>query len=66
MLRTNLCDYSDVYIVVNGTIDLLAANQNDKGQKDVALKTTLHLGQTYHKIVFHALSACDYYFVQMG
>ena len=32
VLRSDLCDYSDVYIVVKGTIDLLAAaaNQNDK------------------------------------
>ena len=32
VLRSNLCDYSDVYIVVKGTIDLLAAaaNENDK------------------------------------
>ena len=34
MLRSDLCDYSDEYIVVKGTIDLLAAaNQNDKAQK---------------------------------
>ena len=32
MLRPNLCDYSDTYIVVKETIDLLAAavNENDK------------------------------------
>ena len=32
MLRLDLCDYSDVYIVLNGTIDLLAAaaNENNK------------------------------------
>ena len=32
MLRSYLCDYSDAYIVVKGTIDLLAAaaNENDK------------------------------------
>ena len=31
MLRSNLCDYRDAYIVVKGTIDLLAAaaNKND-------------------------------------
>ena len=26
LLRSDLCDYSDAYIVVKGTIDLLAAN----------------------------------------
>ena len=32
LLRSDLCDYSDAYIVVEGTIDLLAlaANENDK------------------------------------
>ena len=40
MLRSYLCDYSDAYIVVKGTIDLLAAatNENDKAEKDVAFK----------------------------
>ena len=28
MLRSDLCDYSDAYIVVNGTIDLSAAAEN--------------------------------------
>ena len=37
MLRSDLCDYSEAYIVVKGTIDLLAddANENDKAQKNV-------------------------------
>lgn len=41
LLRSNLCDYNDTYIVVKGTIDLLAdaANENDKAQKDVTFKT---------------------------
>ena len=35
MLRLNLCDYSDAYIVVKGTIDLLTddVNENDKMKK---------------------------------
>ena len=38
MLRSDLCDYSDAYIVVNGTIDLLAtaANENDGTEKNFA------------------------------
>ena len=38
MLRSDLCDYSDAYIVVKGTIDLLAAaaNENDKAEKNGA------------------------------
>ena len=40
MLRSDFYDYSDAYIVVNGTIDLLAAaaNENDQAQKNVAFK----------------------------
>ena len=34
MLRSDLCDYSDAYIILKGTIGLLAAaaaaNENDK------------------------------------
>ena len=35
MLRSDLCDYSDAYIVVKGTIDLSAdaANENHKFEK---------------------------------
>ena len=41
MLRSDLCDYSDAYIVAKGTIDLLAAaaNKNDKAENDVAFKS---------------------------
>ena len=38
MLRSDLCDYSDAYIVVNGTIDLLATDtkENDRIEKNFA------------------------------
>ena len=41
MLRSHFWDYSDLYIVVKGTIDLLAAaaNENDKVEKDFAFQT---------------------------
>ena len=37
MLRSDLCDYNDAYIVVKGKTDLLApaANELDKAQKNV-------------------------------
>ena len=40
MQRSDLCDYSDAYIVVNETIDLLAAtaNENKKADQDLFLK----------------------------
>ena len=40
MLRSDLCDYSDAYIVVKGTIDPLttAAKENNKVEKNFAFK----------------------------
>ena len=40
MLRSDSSDYSDAYIVVKGTIDLLAAasNGSDKAEENVAFK----------------------------
>ena len=40
MQRLDLCGYSDTYIVVKGTIDLIAtaANANDRAEKDVGIK----------------------------
>ena len=40
MLISVLCDNSDAYIVIKGTIDLLAdaANENDNSEKNVAFK----------------------------
>ena len=29
MLRSNLCDYKDAHIAVKGTVDLLAAAENE-------------------------------------
>ena len=51
MLRSSLCDNNDVYIVVKGTIDLLAAatNGNEKHRKMLRVKLTLNLGLVYEK-----------------
>ena len=40
MLRSDICHYSDAYIVLRGIIEILAAaeNENDKARKDVAFK----------------------------
>ena len=42
MLSSDLCDYSDAYIFVKGTIDLLAdgANENGKAEKNVTFKNS--------------------------
>ena len=52
MLRLDLCDYSDAYIVVKGTIDLLfaAENETDKAEKDVALKSNAPFRSCISKI----------------
>ena len=52
MLRSYLCDYSDAYIVVKGTIDLLAAaaNEYDKAEKDFAFKNNAPFRSCISKI----------------
>ena len=52
LLRSDLCDYRDAYIVVKGTIDLLAANpnENDQAQKNVAFKNTAPFRSCVSKI----------------
>ena len=55
MLRSDLCDYSDAYIVLKVTIDLLAgaANENDKFQKMLRLKIVFHLDHAFQKLTVH-------------
>ena len=49
MLRPNLCDYADSYMLVKGTITITgagndaAARQADETDKDITLKIVLHL-----------------------
>ena len=52
MLRSDLCDYSNAYIDVKGTIDLLAAaaNRNGKAQKNVVFKNNAPLRSCISKI----------------
>ena len=54
-LRSDLCDYSNAYIVVKGTIDLVAAatNENDKAEKMFRLKIMLHLHHAFQKLTVH-------------
>ena len=51
MLRSYF-DHSDAYIVVKGTIDLLAAaaNENDKVENDVALKNNASFRSCISKV----------------
>ena len=49
MLRSNLCDYADSYILVKGTITITGEGDNagelpaDERDKGVAFKNLLHL-----------------------
>ena len=38
MLKSNLCDYSDAYILVNGTITVAGNNQRDRQNRPLILK----------------------------
>ena len=53
MLRSDLCDYSDAYIVVKGTINLGATGNNDMTEKVLHLKIMIHLGHAYQKSITH-------------
>ena len=50
MLRSDLCDYSDAYIVVKGIINLKASENTDLGQKDVAFKNNAPIRSCITKI----------------
>ena len=52
MLRSDLCDYSDAYIVVKGTIDFLstAANEDNKEEKEAAFKNNVPVRLCISKI----------------
>ena len=43
MLWSDLCDYSDAYIVVEGTITVTDAVENDRKNKTLALKNNAPL-----------------------
>ena len=55
MLRSDLCDHSDAYIVAKKTIDLLAApeNGNDKAQENIAFKKMPNLDHVFQRLTVH-------------
>ena len=68
MSRSDLCDYSDAYIVVKGTIDLLAAaaNENDKTQKNVAFKNNAPFRSCISKIKSTLIDNAEYLHIAMS
>ena len=55
ILRSYLCGYSDAYIVVKKTIDLLAAVSNEyyKAEKDAVFKTNAQMYHAFPKLTLH-------------
>ena len=67
MLRSDFCDYSDAYIVVKGTIDFLAlaANENDKAQKNVVFKNNAPFTSCISKINSTLIDNADFDIVML-
>ena len=55
ILRSYLCGYSDAYVVVKKTIDLLAAVSNEyyKAEKDALFKTNAQMYHAFPKLTLH-------------
>ena len=62
MLRSDLCDYSEAYIFVKGTIDLLAddANEIHKAEKKIAFKNNYSLSLLLLYQINIILTICGY------
>ena len=62
MLRSDFCDYSDAYIVAKETIDFLAlaANENDKAEKNVAFKNNAPFRSCISKINSTLIGNADF------
>ena len=56
MLRSDLCDYSDAYLVVKVTLDPGIAGNNAMTKKMLYLKIMLSLGDAYQKLITHLYS----------
>ena len=55
MLRSDLCDYSDAYIVVKGTITVTDSD-NAKRNKVLHLKTMHHLSVAFQELMVYKLT----------
>ena len=54
MVRSDLCDFSDAYIVVTGKITITAP-YNDAYDKKLAFKNIHHLLAVFQKLITHLL-----------
>ena len=55
MLRSDLCDFSDAYIVVKGKITVTDPN-NDAYDKKLTFKNNHHLFFAFQKLIIHSLT----------
>ena len=53
MLRSDLCDYSDAYVVVKGKITVEGENDAKTRNKKVIFKNNAHLDHAYQKSIMH-------------
>ena len=51
MLRSDLCDYSDAYIIAKGTITVTNPNDAKKKKKTVTFKNNDHLSNAFQKLI---------------
>ena len=50
LLRSDLCDYSDSFIVVKGTVSITGINDNNKRNKEITFKNNAPLKSSITKI----------------
>ena len=55
MLRSNLCDFSDAYIVVKGKITVTGTNNRSRKNKPLAFKKMHHLLVAFQKLTIRSL-----------
>ena len=55
MLKSDLCNFSDTYIVEEGTITLEGDNNANKQNKNLAFKTMHHLLTAFKKLMVYKL-----------
>ena len=55
MLRSDLCDYSDAYIIAKGDITLEGNNDANKRKKILPLKIMYHLSIAFQKLMVQKL-----------
>ena len=56
ILKSNLCDYSDAYIVVKGRISVASNNVDNRRNKKLTFKNNAPLDHVFQKSITHLLT----------